>query len=381
MLSNQMKVFISVALTILALSVNAQSIEQREDSLRFYDPDGAMKGYALELLEIDPFNPVALEYLVLLYEERDQWDSIIPFWEGLVAKNPNEPLVYLRRSQLRGYDNSDNKQEIQALTHARKLAPKNEEINFLLGKLHYESFIEDNSTEHARLSIECFEHLCEMDMQQKFYLKTPLIQMANYLEDQKRLADYRSFPDRSTHIPILAFANLDDGWETNFSYNVFEDLSGGIHHIPGIEGARHTTELYSEDLRTFMEPVLYDTLPYTVYRLIVLPAFSTPFVVRVETIDGKSRMYWKTSKSNSRFEDGKIKSKTKELHPQEMAEIEKSLEQVDFWNISTNEGLKGLDGSLWLLEGVKDGKYHVVERWSGGVIMPVGDELIGRTNE
>lgn len=377
----KLKAFISVALTMLLLSVHAQSIEQREDSLSYYDPDGAMKGYALELLEIDPFNPVALEYLIMLYEERDQWDSITPFWEGLVAKNPNEPLVYLRRSQLRGYDNSDNKQEIQALTHARKLAPKNEEINFLLGKLYYETFIENNTTEHARLSIECFDNLCEMDMQQKFYLKTPLIQMANYLKDQKRLSHYRGFPDRSSHIPILAFADLNDGWETDFGYNVFEDLSGGINNIRGIEGARFTTELYSKDLRTFMEPALYDTLSYTVYRLTVLPAFSTPFVVRVETRDGKSRMYWKTSKSNRRFEDGKIRSKTKELHPNEMAEIEKSLEQVDFWNISTNEGLKGLDGSLWLLEGVKDGKYHVVERWSGGVIMPVGDELLGRMHE
>ncbi len=40
---------------------------------------------------------------------------------------------------------------------------------------------------------------------------------------------------------------------------------------------------------------------------------------------------------------------------------------VSFWNLPTlqpSDGTVGLDGAQWIIEGAKDGRYHVIDRWS-----------------
>ena len=68
--------------------------------------------------------------------------------------------------------------------------------------------------------------------------------------------------------------------------------------------------------------------------------------------------------------------------PLSRAEIAPFLAQVDklgFWSAPThqqNEEL-GCDGSQWIIEGVKRGNYHVVDRWSpkAGVAHELGAML------
>jgi len=41
------------------------------------------------------------------------------------------------------------------------------------------------------------------------------------------------------------------------------------------------------------------------------------------------------------------------------------LRRVDFWSLpSHTDEENGADGAEWIIEGVKEGKYHVVRRWS-----------------
>jgi len=40
----------------------------------------------------------------------------------------------------------------------------------------------------------------------------------------------------------------------------------------------------------------------------------------------------------------------------------------------------GTDGAQWILEGKEHGKYHVVDRWSGGEIENVCKQLIQHTD-
>jgi len=40
------------------------------------------------------------------------------------------------------------------------------------------------------------------------------------------------------------------------------------------------------------------------------------------------------------------------------------LQAFSFWSMPTEERQLGLDGSQWILEGVRRGEYHVVDRWS-----------------
>jgi hypothetical protein len=40
------------------------------------------------------------------------------------------------------------------------------------------------------------------------------------------------------------------------------------------------------------------------------------------------------------------------------------LDKANFWHLPVRDERKGLDGSIVIIEGVKDGKYQVVKRWS-----------------
>jgi hypothetical protein len=36
-----------------------------------------------------------------------------------------------------------------------------------------------------------------------------------------------------------------------------------------------------------------------------------------------------------------------------------------FWEVSTRDGNRdGLDGAAWIVEGVKQGRYHIIDHWS-----------------
>jgi hypothetical protein len=49
--------------------------------------------------------------------------------------------------------------------------------------------------------------------------------------------------------------------------------------------------------------------------------------------------------------------------PEEIARFSTALAKADFWNMQPDEPSRGLDGAEWILEGVRDGKYHMVVRW------------------
>ena len=51
--------------------------------------------------------------------------------------------------------------------------------------------------------------------------------------------------------------------------------------------------------------------------------------------------------------------------PEKIARFSTALAKADFWNMLPDEPSRGLrlDGAEWILEGVQDGKYHIVVRW------------------
>ena len=41
-----------------------------------------------------------------------------------------------------------------------------------------------------------------------------------------------------------------------------------------------------------------------------------------------------------------------------------AFESAGFWNLPTLADANGTDGAHWIFEGVRNGKYHVIDRWS-----------------
>jgi hypothetical protein len=40
------------------------------------------------------------------------------------------------------------------------------------------------------------------------------------------------------------------------------------------------------------------------------------------------------------------------------------IEESKFWELPSIQETLGLDGSQWIIEGIKNGSYHLVDRWS-----------------
>jgi hypothetical protein len=50
------------------------------------------------------------------------------------------------------------------------------------------------------------------------------------------------------------------------------------------------------------------------------------------------------------------------------------IEELKFWELSPDEPLVGNDGASWIVEGVKNGTYHMADRWSpqSGSVRAIG---------
>jgi hypothetical protein len=68
-----------------------------------------------------------------------------------------------------------------------------------------------------------------------------------------------------------------------------------------------------------------------------------------------------------------VTTKARPLSDEEWTSFKTLLNQISFWNLPTDERSKPnadgsidlhLDGAEWLIEGFRDGAYHVTDRWS-----------------
>jgi hypothetical protein len=131
---------------------------------------------------------------------------------------------------------------------------------------------------------------------------------------------------------------------------------------------------YSKHLRAMNEPSLLaqskDPKAHT-YRFLWLRTFHHPVSVRVEiNSDGSAEVFTKVLSGAGGYEPGKLIKNTKKHLSKDYVEhvLLEMINTARFWTLPTRENsdlnLIHLDGAQWVMEGVKDGKYHVVDRWS-----------------
>lgn len=102
-----------------------------------------------------------------------------------------------------------------------------------------------------------------------------------------------------------------------------------------------------------------------IYRLLFLPTFDCPVVVRLTEGDGVWRAVCKRSDGRGGYDPGPLISENeRDLSPAEARRFVRLLDEAAFWEMPSFEKSAGLDGSQAVLEGVREGRYHVVDRWS-----------------
>jgi len=361
----------------------SQTVASLEENLRYYKSEdgwGTKKDKAIKLLSLDKLNQVAIQYIIQIYDKANQKDSIKIFYENLIKENKESVIPYLLRVELSQYESLNNLEKIKYLTKAYAIDSSNVQVTYLLAKQYYELFNKEiirnknkkNLDIYARQATVYLNHLCNINTRYEEPSKFPLIQLSNYLGDKKGVSKYKKYNVQSLYFPIIAFANLSKNWETDYSFNV----------IDCTESASLDINWFSIKLNSLDEPILSDSLPNNIFRFFYLRSFIHPLVIRLENIKDSTILYWKECDGNGSYSPcNLITSKKKVLSLKEWSAINTKINSIKFWDLPTKkENLFGSDGAQWVLEGKVSGRYHVVDRWSGGEIATVCEELLKLTD-
>ncbi len=137
----------------------------------------------------------------------------------------------------------------------------------------------------------------------------------------------------------------------------------------GYEGADvFMNDWYGKPLKASNEKSLLETLDkdLEIYRFTWLRTFHHPIIVRLEKQKNEVKVIFKELNGAGGYEMGKIiKDTENSVDKKDWCKFIKLLNDTDYWKLPSQEKeVGGVDGSQWILEGVKDNHYHVVDRFT-----------------
>ena len=135
--------------------------------------------------------------------------------------------------------------------------------------------------------------------------------------------------------------------------------AGGHGWFPPEAFQQHTRLRYSEFLATLDESPIYSMRQprVEVYRFLWFQLEIGPSVtLRIQNDNGRKTLVIK--------QKGVVRVHRKTLSAKQWDGFVRLLEDANFWRLGTEGSVRGLDGAHWVLEGSKNGRYHVVDRWS-----------------
>ena len=117
--------------------------------------------------------------------------------------------------------------------------------------------------------------------------------------------------------------------------------------------------MHEPRLRGFAKDVNAD-----VYRIMMLPSWGNPIVVRVERHGELYSLSARRLDGNGGYDPGKlIEVKDIELSADDSKFVAVLIQNLNFFQLPTDDDVIGTDGDTWIFEGVSRGKYHVAVRW------------------
>lgn len=128
---------------------------------------------------------------------------------------------------------------------------------------------------------------------------------------------------------------------------------------------------YSKYLKALREPSLWELSQKDpqaeVYRFLWLRSAHHPVAIRVTVRpSGSGWIYARMTSGTGGAQPGGIRrSRTSWLRKGLTQEWLAAIDGVHFWELPADaKGTDRSDGAHWIFEGVRNGQYHVVERWS-----------------
>jgi hypothetical protein len=344
---------------------------------------------AWDLLKKDPCNEVAIEYIVQWYYKNNQKQKIDAFFKDLSAHNPKNTHPYLIRINLSDrYEKWNKIQKINYLKKALFINPNDIDVNYMIGKLFYSLFNEGHKTHikqkdlnyYARNAIYYLYAICKIDPSHTESLKYPLIQLYNYIGAKASVALFERYNKQESYIPLSAYLNLPSSWRSDYKINVIDYFDK--FNMGGIEYAISSVNTCAVFLEAMNELSLTGNKNGISFRALILPSFQNPIMVRIENINNRIMLYWKTCDGKGGYEPGRLAiNKQKTLTFNEWNNFLKEIGEIRFWQIPTVDNrMIGCDGTEWILEGSSAGIYHIAERWEGGIIAKACMALLKMTD-
>lgn len=129
---------------------------------------------------------------------------------------------------------------------------------------------------------------------------------------------------------------------------------------------------YSRQLKGLEEPSLWalsrNDKHTVVYRFLWLRTFHHPVAIRaIIAPDGTGELITRVGGGAGGYDPGRlIENQTEKLSAIQVKDLIEQVRSAKFWELPTEEKRAsfGFDGARWILEGIQDGNYHIVDRWS-----------------
>jgi hypothetical protein len=142
--------------------------------------------------------------------------------------------------------------------------------------------------------------------------------------------------------------------------NYFEDVS--------TEGGFSTPDFsYGRYLQAMEEPSLLDPVEADkeIYRFLWLRTFDHPMSVRIERSLTETKLIFTELSGRGGYDPGTIiRHEEKSIDDTLWCGFFTLIDQADHWKLGEDKEGGGQDGAQWIVEGVREGRYHLVDRQS-----------------
>lgn len=127
------------------------------------------------------------------------------------------------------------------------------------------------------------------------------------------------------------------------------------------------SEWYGKSLERMNEPRLpafVKDVNAEVYRIMILPNYVNPIVVRVQRHGELYSLSARRLDGQGGYDPGKlVEAKDIELGAHDSKSLAVLIQNLNFFQLPSDNGGATPDGDAWILEGVSQSKYHVAVRW------------------
>jgi len=329
----------------------------------------AIRRKTAAIYSLDPFNEMATFALTTSYKLTKNEDSIPRLFQILKSNNPRSPLPYLlsAKYQCAPISVSDSS-GLQELKTALTLDSNCIEAHYLAGISYYHLFNRMSTNYYAASSRFHLEKAVRADTSRRIMLRYPILQLSGFLQDQSFVTvfedqaviipptDSLNIPKKGWYFPFDKFLQPDTAWMADYSYDI----------LSAADDAAFSLNWYSDQLRALKEPLLLNRPYKTVYRFTWLRSFHKPVAIRIEKKGDTCVVTWKQSSGAGGYEPGQLTVSGSAIISEEQWNGFVALLQAShFWNMPTiSKTPSGFDGARWIIEGMEDHRYHVVDRWS-----------------